>query len=151
MRVQAVASAEQAVSSLKQGYAGVVVTDMRLPGADGMALIRHCQSMDAPLPVIMITGHGDMGLAVEAMRSGAYDFIPKPFSPETLTDVVRRALEKRSLTLEIDALRQALDDRDNIEKPTDRSVSPDGARTAAGVRSGPFAGRCAGPGRDRHR
>jgi two-component system C4-dicarboxylate transport response regulator DctD len=108
MRVAAVASAEAAVGMLTRSYAGVVVTDMRLPGADGLALIRHCQTLDAALPVIMITGHGDMGLAVEAMRSGAYDFIPKPFSPETLTEVVRRALDKRALTLEVTALRQVL-------------------------------------------
>ena len=56
----------------------------------------------------MITGHGDVSLAVEAMRSGAYDFIPKPFSPELLVEVVRRALDKRALTLEVASLRQAL-------------------------------------------
>ncbi|HEY9239927.1 MAG TPA: sigma-54 dependent transcriptional regulator, partial [Burkholderiaceae bacterium] len=90
-------------------------TDMRLPRADGMSLVRRCREIDAALPVIMITGHGDVSLAVEAMRSGAYDFITKPFSPELLVEVVRRALEKRALTLEVAALRQALSGRGSIE------------------------------------
>jgi DNA-binding NtrC family response regulator len=113
--VQAVASAEEAIALLQPGYAGIVVTDMRLPGQDGLALIRWCQQHDADLPVIMITGHGDVGLAVEAMRSGAYDFIPKPFSPESLVEVVRRALDKRALTLEVLALRQSLASRAGLE------------------------------------
>ena len=56
-------------------------------------MIREVVDLDPDLPVIMITGHGDVSLAVEAMRSGAYDFIPKPFSPEHLVEVVQRALE----------------------------------------------------------
>ncbi|MEO8279247.1 MAG: sigma-54 dependent transcriptional regulator [Ideonella sp.] len=115
LRVDAFESAEAALERLMPGFPGIVVTDMRLPGADGLSLVRHCQQMDAALPVIMITGHGDVTLAVEAMRSGAYDFIPKPFSPESLVEVVRRALDKRGLTLEVDALRAALSNRDAIE------------------------------------
>ena len=108
LRVQAVDRVEAALPLLSAGYPGVVVTDMRLPGADGLSLVRACRELEAELPVIMITGHGDVTLAVEAMRSGAYDFIPKPFSPETLVEVVRRALDKRALTLEVASLRQAL-------------------------------------------
>ena len=113
--VQAVPSAEEALQHIAPGMAGVVVTDMRLPAADGLSLIRRCQELDASMPVIMITGHGDVNLAVEAMRSGAYDFITKPFSPEVLVDVVRRAVEKRSLTLEVAALREALSGRGSAE------------------------------------
>ncbi|PXW96277.1 two-component system C4-dicarboxylate transport response regulator DctD [Sphaerotilus hippei] len=112
--VEAVDSAEAARQHLAPGYAGVVVTDMRLPGADGLSLVRHCRTLDADLPVIMITGHGDVSLAVEAMRSGAYDFLPKPFSPEVLVEVVRRALEKRRLTLEVATLRRALSTREGL-------------------------------------
>jgi len=115
IRVVPVDSAEAALRLLAPGFAGVVVTDMRLGGADGLSLVRHCHEIDASLPVIMITGHGNMSLAVEAMRSGAYDFIPKPFSPDVLVEVVRRALEKRALTLEVAALRLALSNRDGIE------------------------------------
>ena len=108
LTVDAVESAEAARPRLTAGFPGVVVTDMRLPGADGLSLVRHCHELEPELPVIMITGHGDVSLAVEAMRSGAYDFIPKPFSPEVLVEVVRRALDKRALTLEVVALREAL-------------------------------------------
>ncbi|MFT3719406.1 sigma-54-dependent transcriptional regulator [Pseudorhodoferax sp.] len=113
--VRAAASAEEAQAIVPPGFAGVVVTDMRLPGQDGLELIRWCRQRDADMPVIMITGHGDVGLAVEAMRSGAYDFIPKPFSPEALVEVVRRALEKRALTLEVAALRKSLASRAGLE------------------------------------
>lgn len=93
--VAGVASAEEAQRRLKPAFPGVVVTDMRLPGIDGLQLLRWARELDPALPVIMITGHGDVTLAVEAMRSGAYDFIPKPFSPEHLVEVVSRALERR--------------------------------------------------------
>ncbi len=115
LRVEAVASAEQAAPLITPGFAGVIVTDMRLPGADGLSVVRRGREIDAALPIIMITGHGDVNLAVEAMRSGAYDFIQKPFSPDVLVEVVRRALEKRALTMEVAALRQALSTRDGVE------------------------------------
>ncbi|WP_089418220.1 sigma-54-dependent transcriptional regulator [Vitreoscilla filiformis] len=114
LSVDAVDTAEAARTQLRPGFAGVVVTDMRLPGADGLSLVRHCHQMEADLPIIMITGHGGVSLAVEAMRSGAYDFIPKPFSPEVLVEVVKRALEKRRLTLEVASLRRALAARDDL-------------------------------------
>jgi len=113
--VDAVGSAEEAQKRLAAGYPGIVVTDMRLPGMDGMALLRWVVQLDADLPVIIITGHGDVTLAVEAMRRGAYDFMQKPFSTGDLVDVVRRALEKRELVLEVEALRRRLDHRDDLE------------------------------------
>ncbi len=115
LKVEAVESVEAALPRLRPDFAGVVVTDMRLPAEDGLSLVRRCHDMDAALPVIMITGHGDVTLAVEAMRSGAYDFIPKPFSPDLLVEVVKRALEKRALTLEVAALRAALSSRDGVQ------------------------------------
>jgi two-component system C4-dicarboxylate transport response regulator DctD len=114
LRVVAVETAEAARAQLAPGFAGIVITDMRLPGADGLSLVRHCQALEPELPVIMITGHGDVSLAVEAMRSGAYDFVPKPFSPEALVEVARRALDKRRLTLEVASLRQALAAREGV-------------------------------------
>jgi DNA-binding NtrC family response regulator len=113
--VDAFATAEEAQRRLSADYAGIVVTDMRLPGMDGMALLRWVHELSPDLPVIMITGHGDVTLAVEAMRSGAYDFMQKPFSTGDLVDVVRRALEKRELVLEVEALRRRLDHRDDLE------------------------------------
>lgn len=113
---RAVASVEEARPLLQPGFPGVVITDMKLPGEDGLALIKFCRQLDAELPVVMITGHGDVRLAVEAMRNGAYDFITKPFSRETLLDVTRRALEKRRLTLEVLKLRQSLADLHGFER-----------------------------------
>lgn len=84
------------------------VCDIRLPGIDGMTLLKTLQVRDAELPVILITGHGDVSLAVQAMRAGAYDFLEKPFSSDRLVDVVRRALEKRALVSENRHLREAL-------------------------------------------
>ena len=113
--VDAVASAEEAQRRLGLQYPGIVITDMRLPGIDGMALLRWINQLDPNLPVIIITGHGDVTLAVEAMRSGAYDFMQKPFSTADLNDVARRALDKRGLVLEVEALRRQLDHRDDLE------------------------------------
>jgi two-component system C4-dicarboxylate transport response regulator DctD len=81
----------------------------------GLALLEHTVGTDASLPVILVTGHGDIPMAVDAMRRGAYDFVEKPYSSEQLVDVSQRALEKRRLTLELATVRQALAHRDNIE------------------------------------
>jgi two-component system C4-dicarboxylate transport response regulator DctD len=78
----------------------VVVTDLRMPGMDGRQLLTRLQALDTSLPVIMITGHGDIADAVAAMHDGAYDFVAKPFPFERLQDSLNRALEKRSLVLE---------------------------------------------------
>ena len=115
IEVLVAASAERAKTMLEPHFSGVVVTDMRLPGMDGLQFLQFARGLDADLPVIMITGHGDAALAVEAMRGGAYDFIEKPFSPKHLVEVVKRALEKRRLTLEVESLRRRLHHRDDIE------------------------------------
>lgn len=115
LEVQAFESAEPALKILEAGFAGIVVSDIRLPGMDGFALLQRVMALDAALPVILVTGHGDIAMAVDAMRRGAYDFIEKPFSSEHLVEVARRALEKRQLTLELAALRQTLQQRDRIE------------------------------------
>jgi len=105
--VLACASAEQAHPLLRCDYAGVIVTDVRLPGASGLDLLEQVVALDAELPVIVVTGHGDVGMAVSAMRSGAYDFIEKPFAAERLLEAVRRAQERRALVLENRALKSA--------------------------------------------
>ena len=115
IEVQAFERAEQALRQIRPGFAGIVVTDVRLPGMDGFALLEQIRSIDAELPVILVTGHGDIAMAVEAMKRGAYDFIEKPFSSEHLADVAQRALEKRHLTLELDTLRRQANNRDRIE------------------------------------
>lgn len=115
LSVQAFDSAEAGVGRLQRGFPGVVVTDMKLPGMDGMQVIQRCQQLDASMPVLAITGHGDIAMAVEAMRSGAYDFVTKPFSPEQLVEVVQRALDKRRLTLQVTELQQRLARLEGVE------------------------------------
>nr|WP_210382236.1 sigma-54 dependent transcriptional regulator [Jiella sonneratiae] len=96
-----------------EAYA-VIVSDIRMPGMDGLSLLKAALSIDPTMPVILITGHGDVQMAVDAMRAGAYDFIEKPFSVSRLSAVVERALEKRRLVLENRILRSTLDGGDEL-------------------------------------
>jgi len=112
--VRAFADAESALLALRDGMPGAVVSDVRLPGRDGLALMREMRQHDRELPVVLVTGHGDVALAVQAMREGAHDFIEKPFSSERLVAVVRGALEKRSLLLENRRLRERLDEQGEV-------------------------------------
>ena len=115
LATESVDSAEAAKKRIGKDFRGVVVSDIRLPRMDGMTFLRDILALDPELPVVLITGHGDISMAVQAMKDGAHDFIQKPFPPEYLVEVVRRALEKRQLVLEIRALRHRLEGRDQIE------------------------------------
>ena len=88
----------------------MVISDIRMPGMDGMALLRRLQSVDPGLPVILMTGHGDVPMAVEAMRIGAFDFVEKPFDPDRLAELCQQGGEARARTLETRALRRELSD-----------------------------------------
>lgn len=108
---------DRATSALEQlalDWPGVVVSDIKMPGMDGLAFMRATLEIDGDLPVVLITGHGDVGTAVEAMRDGAYDFIEKPFASDRLVETVGRALEKRRLTLENRALRREIKAQDTL-------------------------------------
>jgi two-component system C4-dicarboxylate transport response regulator DctD len=113
--VACVDSAEKARRQLGRNFPGVIVSDIRLPGMDGMDLLKEVRGIDPDLPIVLITGHGDVSLAVQAMKHGAHDFIEKPFSPDYLVEVVRRALDKRRLTLEVRQLRARLESREQLE------------------------------------
>ncbi|MEM8957752.1 MAG: sigma-54 dependent transcriptional regulator [Pseudomonadota bacterium] len=105
---EAFSSAREALAAIKAGYPGIVMTDLRMPEMDGMTLLRHLLGVDSALPVIVITGHGDVPMAVEAMRIGAYDFLEKPFDPERLSDLARKACQARGLALTNRSLRDEL-------------------------------------------
>lgn len=109
------ALAERALDFVSQGFNGAVVTDIRMPGMDGMTLMGRVRDIDADIPVILMTGHGDVQLAVRAMREGAYDFLEKPFKPQHLADVAARAMGLRKLVLENRELRAAAGQRDDLE------------------------------------
>lgn len=98
--VRAFPGTEPALRAIDADFPGVVITDLRMPGLDGRQLLSRLQALDAALPIIMITGHGDITDAVAAMKDGAYDFVAKPFPFERLQDSLNRALEKRGLVLD---------------------------------------------------
>ena len=104
--VRGFADAEQLLAALADEAPALVVSDVRLPGRDGLALLRELRAYDRELPVLLMTGHGDVAMAVAAMREGAHDFIEKPFPSERLIAAVRSALEKRALIVENRLLRE---------------------------------------------
>ncbi|POA67245.1 MULTISPECIES: sigma-54 dependent transcriptional regulator [Pseudomonas] len=113
--VQLFSRAEDCLARLPRDFPGVILSDVRMPGISGLELLKQVQQRDPDLPVILLTGHGDVPMAVEAMRDGAYDFLEKPFSPETLLSSLRRALDKRGLVLENRRLHEQADTREKID------------------------------------
>src|SRR6056297_3919826 len=104
------ASAEDALGRVGADYPGIVISDIKMPGMDGIQFLRKLVGSDSALPVIMITGHGDVPMAVEAMRIGAFDFLEKPFNPDRMSDLAKKATNARRLTLDNRALRRELGD-----------------------------------------
>ena len=101
---------EIALKGIGPDWPGIVISDIRMPGMDGMTFLKRLMTQDSTLPVIMITGHGDVPMAVEAMRIGAFDFLEKPFDPEKLTQLAQKAADRRRLALDARALRKDLSD-----------------------------------------
>lgn len=111
----ALETAERAFPLLSSEFTGVVVCDVRLPGMSGLELLKWVQGVDREIPFIIVTGHGDISMAVQAMRDGAYDFLEKPYASGRLVEVVQRGLDKRQLVLENRRLRSKLDQRVGID------------------------------------
>ncbi|MCT4558031.1 MAG: sigma-54 dependent transcriptional regulator [Pelagimonas sp.] len=108
------ASAEEALGSVGADYPGIVISDIKMPGMDGIQLLKKLMGADSGLPVIMITGHGDVPIAVEAMRIGAFDFLEKPFNPDRMSELAKKATTARRLTLDTRALRRELSEGGQI-------------------------------------
>ncbi len=114
LKILSLADANGVAALIERDWPGVIVSDIRMPGIDGLELLQQLHAQDAELPVLLITGHGDVPLAVQAMRAGAYDFLEKPFASDALLDSVRRALALRRLVLDNRSLRLALSDRHEL-------------------------------------
>jgi len=134
-----------------------IILDLRMPGMDGMQALERIKEYDANAIVVVITGYASIESAVEAMRRGAYDFLPKPFTPEALSAIVRRALDRHRLALENVCLHRELDGRMGRDAIVGRSaamvrvaelvrkVAPTTARCSSTARRAPA--RSSSPGR----
>jgi len=100
--------AESAIDYIGSEPVSVVLTDLRLPGADGLVVLDRVKAGDPELPVVLMTGHGDIPTAIQAIRAGAYEFVEKPFSRDRLLAVVTRAAERYTLVLENRQLKRQL-------------------------------------------
>ncbi len=114
-KVESFASVERARGMIAFGLPAIVICDVRLPGLSGTDWLPEIRKIDPEIPVVLVTGHGHIAMAVQAMREGAYDFIEKPFTSERLVGIVRHAVERRQLTLQVRVLREALDNWHGIQ------------------------------------
>ncbi len=101
---------------------GCIVTDVRMPGIDGLELVRRLRGMGVSHPVIVITGHGDVPLAVEAMKAGAIDFLEKPFKDEVLLASIRAALSADRRAEKAEAAKRQFEDLFNTLSPREQDV-----------------------------
>ncbi|MFQ5482835.1 MAG: sigma-54-dependent transcriptional regulator [Nitrospinaceae bacterium] len=106
--VRAFESGEKALPFLTSDWPGILITDVIMPGMDGLTLMKKVREIDADLPVVVMTGRGDIPMAVQAVRDGAFEFLEKPFSTDSFLEIVRHSLEKRRLILEIRRLRSQI-------------------------------------------
>lgn len=122
--VETYSNAEDALRNLAPGWPGIVITDLKMPRVDGHAFLKRIMTIDRDLPVIILTAHGDIPIAVRTIRDGAYDFMEKSAEPDYLISIIYRALEKRSLVLENRGLRRELGSARELES---RLVGKSGA------------------------
>jgi two-component system response regulator FixJ len=109
--VVAYQSAMQFLESLTRETDGCVITDVRMPDISGLELLKRMRALSCVIPVIVMTGHGDIQLAVEAMKAGAADFLEKPFDDDRILSAVRSALETRRMEGERVAMRHEIEQR----------------------------------------
>ena len=115
-------NADAFLKRLPQLQGGCVVTDIRMPGMSGIDLLKHLRQMKSSIPVIVITGHGDVPLAVEAMKYGASEFLEKPFDDDLLLNAVRSALSDQAAAKEDDASTQVIKQRLALLSTRERQV-----------------------------
>ena len=111
IKVRSFPDAHAALKALSDRFEGVVVSDIRMPAMDGISFFARLREIDPELPVILTTGHGDIAIAVAAMKDGAADFLTKPYSSAELVQSIRVAADRRALVLENRRLRSELSQR----------------------------------------
>jgi two-component system C4-dicarboxylate transport response regulator DctD len=114
-RVRDYDRAFKVLDKVDKKFKGIIISDIKMPRMNGIELQKAVAAIDPDLPVILITAHGDIAMAVEAIRNGAYDFIEKPFEPERILDTIKRAIEKRRLILENRDLRLHLSAAEGLD------------------------------------
>jgi len=122
LEVRVYDSAPAFLSQASAAAGGCVVTDVRMPEVSGVDLLRRLKELKSTLPVIVMTGHGDVPLAVEAMKAGAVDFIEKPFDDDVMLAAVRAALARGEITGKRDAERAEIEERIKRLSPRERDV-----------------------------
>lgn len=122
VEVQTYESATAFLKGLPKIKSGCVVTDVRMPGMSGIDLLKHLRQVKIAMPVIVITGHGDIPLAVEAMKGGAADFLEKPFDDAVLLAAIRAALNVQATDSEREAGRAAIHDKLSALSNREREV-----------------------------
>jgi FixJ family two-component response regulator len=122
LRVEAFASATAFLDAYAPALTGCLVADVRMPGMSGLALQEALAALGSTLPVIIVTGHGDVAMAVRAMKAGAADFIEKPFNEQTLLDAVHRAMATRKPSVSPGAARAEIEARVATLTPREKEV-----------------------------
>ena len=122
VEVQTYESATIFLESLQKIKPGCIVTDVRMPGMSGIDLLKRLQQLSVVMPVIVITGHGDVPLAVEAMKGGAADFLEKPFDDDVLLAAIRVALNVQATDSERHASRTAIHNKLAVLSNREREV-----------------------------
>ena len=112
VRADTTSNGKDALAALKKNYYSVFITDLQMPHLDGLELIREIQKQRIPVTAVVVTGHGSIDAAVQAMQAGAYDFFTKPINLDRLKMIIRRILEERALRDEVVYLREQLQARD---------------------------------------
>lgn len=92
LKVEVYESAEMFLEAHREGHAGCLILDVRMPGIGGIRLLEHLKALQSSMPIIMLTGHGEISMAVQTMKSGAFDFLEKPASPQVILERVQDAL-----------------------------------------------------------
>jgi FixJ family two-component response regulator len=122
-RPESCASAEEFLDRWERDpMPGCVLLDIQMPGLDGLQLQQNLQSFRHPIPIIFITGHGDVPMSVKAMKAGAVDFLPKPFRDEDLLDAVQQAIRRDVQQRAVRAEREAFEKRYGTLTPREREV-----------------------------